>query len=64
VRLFLVLFLPQLPVIPQFRDRLLAAGWPPATARPRSSSALNSAPSRIATFEIHIQIRKMTHFPA
>ena len=33
-------------------------GCPPATARPRSSSALNSAPNRMATLEIHIQIRK------
>ena len=34
------------------------ARCPAAMARPRSSSALNSAPSRTATLEIHIQIRK------
>jgi low affinity Fe/Cu permease len=32
---------------------------PPAAARPRSSSALNSAPNKIAMLEIHSQTRKM-----
>jgi hypothetical protein len=32
---------------------------PASIARPRSSSALNSAPSRIIMFEIHSQTRKM-----
>ena len=36
-----------------------SAGWPPSITRARSSSALNSAPSRIATFESHSQTRKM-----
>ena len=34
------------------------AGCPALIWRPRSSSALNSAPSRIAMFEIHSQTRK------
>ena len=32
---------------------------PPAAARPRSSSVLNSAPNKIAMLEIHSQTRKM-----
>jgi hypothetical protein len=37
----------------------LSSGWPASMARPRSSSALNSAPSRIMMFEIQSQTRKM-----
>ena len=32
--------------------------FPPSIARPRSSSALNSAPRRMAMFEIHSHTRK------
>src|SRR5205085_11407400 len=32
--------------------------WPASMCRPRSSSALNSAPSRIAILEIHSHTRK------
>jgi hypothetical protein len=36
-----------------------SGGAPALMARPRSSSALNSAPSRMAILVIHSQIRKM-----
>jgi hypothetical protein len=36
-----------------------SGGWPAAIARPRSSSAFSSAPSRIAVLDSHSQTRKM-----
>jgi hypothetical protein len=41
------------------RNGSLSGGCPASTCRARSSSALNSAPSRTAMFEIHSHTRKM-----
>ena len=42
----------------------LSAGWPASIRRPRSSSALSSAPNRITTLVIHSQTRKTTMPPS
>src|SRR4051812_44540266 len=41
------------------RNGSTSSGWPASICRPRSSSALNSAPSRMAMLESHSQTKKM-----